>query len=384
MKIGIMTVWTTKNNYGCILQCYALQQYLLSIGHDAYLIRYVPAKSLLVKVKRVIQVSPFQLLRLIRLRISENHGRDNLKRRFNVFRNEFIKQSEKVYTYQDLIKTPPDADVYIVGSDQVWNFRRQSLDEVRYDTLRAYFLDFGDHHIKRIAYAASFGKENLNNEFIQEIAPILKKFDYISVREKSGLAICRQCGIDNAEWAPDPTMLLKPNQYRLLYSEVKIKTPSKPYCFIYMLRDNLNFSVKRACDWAKSRDLEVVFVPVDSFYKGCTRHFPTINEWLFLLDNADCVITDSFHASVFSLLFRKKFGVIPYSGVDVNSRFISLFDQFDIKPRFVDNDISIMDEDINWENVSSAFINIHRFYSVSRIKNIVPINQSQINRVTSL
>jgi hypothetical protein len=121
-------------------------------------------------------------------------------RRFNNFREKYIKQSEKIYySYEELVSSPPEADVYIVGSDQVWNMFSFSFEQAR-KRLRAYFLDCGDSEIRRIAYAASFGKEIVVDDFKKEMGPLLKRFDYISVREKSGLTICRQCGIENADW----------------------------------------------------------------------------------------------------------------------------------------------------------------------------------------
>jgi hypothetical protein len=168
MKIGIMTFWWSDDNYGQILQCYALQKYLRDAGHDAYLIRYDPRgdyeKKLWDKVIRAL--NPIELFFYLQRRIrNKKIIKKNKLRKFNEFRDKYIRQSERIYYhYNDLVPDPPEADVYIAGSDQIWNIFSLPIQQVK-KRLRAYFLDFGKPDIKRIAYAASFGKETVGYEF---------------------------------------------------------------------------------------------------------------------------------------------------------------------------------------------------------------------------
>ena len=223
MKIGIITYWWSEDNYGSILQCYALQKYLRDAGYDAYLIRYDARKDETKNPNwtRLLKIlNPVKLLRFLfyqKSRIIYILKKKNNPRNFDYFRNKYINQSEKTYySYNELVNNPPEADVYIVGSDQMWNFNNLPLGKIK-DKFLACFLSFGDADVKRISYAVSFGNEKLNDDFVQEISLQLKKFDYISVREKSGIDICKQCGIHNAKWVPDPTMLLDADVYRTLY-----------------------------------------------------------------------------------------------------------------------------------------------------------------------
>lgn len=363
MKIGIVTLWTSDTNYGQQLQCYALQTYLRAAGHDAYLIRYslqqdikrTPLLKRMLKIFNPILLSNFILYKIRIARIWREQALH--PRYFSDFRNKFIKQSQKeYYSYDELQKNPPDAEVYITGSDQIWNLFL--LINKSLTTMKVHLLDFGDSSVRRIAYAASFGEKQLDNDSIEIFAPLLKKFDYISVREKSGVAICKQCGVDTAEWVLDPTMLLDIQQYRALYQAEILKKHTKPYCFLYLFAHLSIFQVQLICNWAKQRKLDIVSA-IGGYlfdkYSKFNREYPTIPEWISLIDNAEYVITDSFHGSVFSLLFSKKFAVIPkvgqYSGM--NERLLSLFEMFHIEPRYLTNNMDVLDRDINWDDISN-------------------------------
>jgi polysaccharide pyruvyl transferase WcaK-like protein len=231
-----MTFWWSNDNYGQILQCYALQKYLRNMGHDAYLIKYNPANDFVktplwikfvkaINLARLVKYLSYMLKKKLIYTKIENA---NKQRDFDGFRRKYIKQYEKEYfSYDELVSDPPEADIYIAGSDQIWNPNLLSYKNTKNQT-KAYFLDFVVPGKKRIAHAASFGKETLPDEFIQEITPLLHKFDYISVREKSGLDLCQQCGIDTAEWVPDPVVLLNVNDYRALYSGEPMPKPEHP------------------------------------------------------------------------------------------------------------------------------------------------------------
>jgi polysaccharide pyruvyl transferase WcaK-like protein len=352
MKIGIMTFWWADDNYGQLLQCYALQKYLRDVGHDAYLIRYDPRNDY-VKTplwRKIIKgLSPVKLSLYIWHRYKKMFLKEiNQRRRFNEFRDKYIKQSEKIYcSYDELVSDPPDADVYIVGSDQVWNTFSLSLEQSK-KQIKAYFLYFGKPEIRRIAYAASFGKETISNELVKEISPLLKHFNYVSVREKSGAAICRQCGV-NAEWVPDPTLLLNANEYRILYKTEQQEKPEKPYLFLYILNNKIDFPIKSMYQWAAKKRLDVIYITGNAQYDHYKKIYATIPEWLYLIDNAEYVVTNSFHGAVFSLVFNKKFGIIPLKErfAEMNNRFDSLFKIFGIDKRFIDDSLDILDAHID-------------------------------------
>jgi hypothetical protein len=364
MKIGIMTFWWSDDNYGQLLQCYALQKYLRDAGHDAYLIRYDPRNDYIKTPvwKTILKAfNPVKLVGYIHYKIKKRTVYDTLakvnkKRGFEDFRGDYIKQSEKIYcSYQELIKEPPEADVYISGSDQVWNPDILSFKKTK-NQIKAYFLDFGDMEKKRIAYAVSFGKEKLDDDFIEEITPLLKRFSYVSVRENLGLDICWQCGV-KAEWVPDPTILLSVSDYRSLYSPMNRPNDESSYCLLYMLKNECDFSIEVIYDWAKKINIKVLYITGNLKYDKYERIYATIPEWLCLIDKAKYVITNSFHCSIFSLLFQKKFGIIPLTGkfVEMNTRFYSLFKMFDIKQRFINNSFDVLDTSIDWNRIEDTF-----------------------------
>jgi hypothetical protein len=365
MKIGIMTFWWSEDNYGQILQCYALQKYLRDAGHDAYLIRYdsrndIIKRPFLVNISMALNpVTLYNFLKYrIRMKIDMWEKRNN-PRRFSEFREKHIKQSEKVYySYAELRDNPPEADVYIAGSDQIWNTFDVSPKRA-INVLRAYCLDFGSLAAKRMAYAASFGKKKLDTGSVLIFSQLLKRFDHISVREKSGMEICRQCGIHQAEWSPDPTMLLDAEVYRTLYINESINCSPRPYCFVYLLGNEHDFSIQAVYDWADKKRIDVVYVTGNAQHDNHEKIYASIPEWLYLIDHAEYVITNSFHASVFALLFHKQFGVIPLKGKleGMNDRFYSLFEIFRLPERFISN-FSVLDKHIDWELISAVFHNM--------------------------
>jgi hypothetical protein len=365
MKIGIMTFWWSKDNYGQQLQCYALQKYLRDAGHDAYLIRYDMSSDFTPAPKKYIWKRILKYFNPIKLYAYLLHkkrvaavAKENIKnneRIFEEFRNKYIKQTEKKYHYyRELKENPPEADVYIVGSDQVWNVDCFPSKERQ---IKAYFLDFGNSSVKRISYASSICKEKLSDETVNMITPLLQKFSYVSVREKSDLDLCKLCGIDGAEWVPDPTMLLNADVYRALYVNEVLRKPNKQYCFLYFLSNDCDFSLKTMYDWAKKKNLEIVYVSANLRVDKYKKTYATVPEWIYLLEHAEYVITNSYHCSVFSLLFKKNFGVISLSRERVaeNSRFDSLFEQFQLEKRFLDSDFSVLDKEINWQFVFEKF-----------------------------
>lgn len=200
-------------------------------------------------------------------------------------------------------------------------------------------LDFGLSQTKKISYAASWGRESISKEEEAECKSLLKKFSYISVREKSGVLICDKLGI-HAEVAADPTLLFDAVEYRKLYRKVIRIQCQEKYVLIYF-RGASNFDIEKVYEWAKEKELKVRFVPYNGYMNDKYELiYPSVEEWLYLIDNAEYVITDSFHCSLFSALFGKKYGVIKASDnfKATNSRFNSLFDLIKSPSRFISNE----------------------------------------------
>lgn len=352
MRIGILTFWWSQDNYGQLLQCYALQKFLRDAGHDAFLIRYDPKddyvkRSLFVRCMKAL--NPVLLYRYVSYKIDARKFQKETRlhdRHFDDFRSKYIVQSEKVYdSYEQLKENPPKADCYVVGSDQVWNFSFYRNVAQCKDIIHAYFLDFGNEKTRRVSYAASWSCVNLHSDIVDEIRPLLARFDYVSVREKFGIELCKICGYERTEVVPDPSLLLGTDAYRALYRENSMLKCERPFLLLYMLNNKCDFDIRRVYDFAKSKNLEVVYVTGNSLVDKYKKIFATIPEWLSLVDNAEYVITNSFHCGVFSMIFRKQFGIVALSGKDegMNTRFEALFEIIGTGDRFVtDKDFSAL------------------------------------------
>lgn len=354
-----MTFWWSEDNYGQILQCYALQKYLQDAGHDAYVIKYNNSSDYTIPLinKIFMMLNPRLVYNAFSYRIRKKKMRkeeEEHPRKFDQFRYKYIKWSSKEYsTYKELYKNPPVADIYIVGSDQVWNFFHLPVYRTK-NSIEAYLLNFGAGRVVKMAYAPSFGANQIRKSHLERMKVLLENFRYISVREQSGIALCQQCSRNDAELVPDPTLLLDVNVYRSLYSDKIDNKTEKKYCLLYLLGTKTDFSNDRLYKWAKEKKLEIKYISSQYQYDNYEKIYATIPEWIYLIDKAEYVITNSFHGTVFSLLFEKKFGYIPLSGKasDLNERVLSLFQILGVQDHFVGENINIVDNYIDYGDVS--------------------------------
>lgn len=360
LKIGILTFWWSADNYGQLLQCYGLQKYLRDAGHDAFLIRYNSENDLvrppffLCCLKAFNPIKLWRYFEFKRRKFLGEREQASHSRGFDEFRKKYIVQSPRAYdSFAELCAEPPEADCYIVGSDQVWNFGGAPLGRTK-NTVHAYFLDFGKAGVKRMSYAASWGRADVPQEFRDEITPLLARFDYVSVREKSGVELCRRCGYNDAEVRCDPTLLLPAEKWRELYRAETdgrhTRDPDRKFLLLYMLGNPCDLDIRHVYRFASEKNLEVVYVTGNGVVDNRKKCFATIPEWLSLVDNAAYVATNSFHCCVFSLIFKKQFGVAPLSGIcsGMNARMETLFELFCIKPRWLVDDCSVLDEPLDF------------------------------------
>ena len=368
MKIGILTFFWSNDNYGQLLQCYALQKFLNDRGHEVFLINYDYRKDFVKTpfIKKCLKT--LNLKKLLNYLEYKRHSfcvtkEQNLNdRKFNLFRSKYITLSNNRYdSIFELQENPPLADIYIVGSDQVWNFLLGDFYKVK-NIIHSYMLDFGNDKTKKISYAASWGITSLPEKYKQEITPLMKRFNYISVREETGVKLCKECGRDDADYVCDPTLLLNKEIYRTIYKENPIRKPEKPYILLYMVNNKFDFNIQYVFDFSKKKNLDVVYVTGNGVIDNYKKYFATIPEWLYLVDNAEYVITNSFHCGVFSSIFHKKYGIVTLNGRDsgMNSRFDSLFNMLGIDDRYIyENNFSVLDikYKCNRISVSNGFLN---------------------------
>lgn len=361
MRIGIVTYWSSSDNYGQQLQCFALQKYLIGLGHDAYLIKYMPASHIplwrriarSVKYRLLVSSEQKEKDRNTKL-ISERNKLLNCRRGFKEFRDKYIKSTEIVYrNIKELRNNPPDADIYICGSDQVWNNSLKDPDTA------GWFLDFGKPTAKRVSYAASIGRD-IDSCEINRFTRYLKNFNAISVREQKAYALCHQLGFDKSIIAIDPTLLLNSSDYDLIELDSNgTNVAGKPYVFIYTLNIRTaeeiywdDFQKIIAEDGLQIRSVSSSgYLPARELLAGVQNEQATIPEWLSLIKHSEYVITTSFHGVVFCLLYHKPFYAVllnnEYS--KGNDRIISLLEFLHLSNLIVSNSESL--KQINFENI---------------------------------
>lgn len=361
MRIGIVTYWSSSDNYGQQLQCFALQKYLIGLGHDTYLIKYMPTNHIPLwrriarSIKYRLLVSSEQKEKDKKLKlICERNNLLNCRRGFKEFRDKYIKSTEIVYrNIKELRNNPPAADIYICGSDQVWNNSLKDPDTA------GWFLDFGKPTVKRVSYAASIGRD-IDSSEINRFTKYLKNFNAISVREQKAYALCHQLGFDKSIIAIDPTLLLNSSAYDSIeINSNGTDVAGEPYVFIY----TLNIRTAEEIYWDDFQKIIVKgglqirsvsssgYLPARELLPGVQNKQATIPEWLSLIKHSEYVITTSFHGVVFCLLYHKPFYAVllnnEYS--KGNDRIISLLEFLHLSNLIVSNSESL--KQINFENI---------------------------------
>lgn len=356
MKIGIMTFWESQDNYGQILQCYALQKFLRNKGHDAFLIKFrrISKKNNLIKriwlfiSKNIWDINYYKQRRLSTefRRLNSIQGEENKKhpRHFESFKKKYIKSTEKIYNQFDIKENPPKADVYIAGSDQIWNGLNAE-----------YFLDFVPKDKIKIAYAASGLPSNAGKEY----AKGLSNFDIITVRESSSVKICEKLGFDNIKVVPDPTFLLEPEEYPFEFHTPEDEDFKRPYLLIYLLGNKMNYNIDDVLTWASNKNLEVKFVASNGYSDQNVKIYPKIEDWIALIKNAKYIVTNSFHGMVFSIIMNKKFMVIPLCDEfsQMNYRLNSTLGFLGLENRILNSSLEVIQDDIDYGKVNRILSN---------------------------
>lgn len=355
MKIKTLTTYDVYN-YGASLQAYALQTYLADLGNDVEIINYQPEyltrKYDYKWVNPESWMSRYVVTRCV-YRIMKYLQRQTTlgrKRKFDEFNHKILKETKcKYLTYDDLCQNPPEADLYIVGSDQIWN--------VFYETGRdlAFYFDFVKKGAKA-SYAASFSYLDIDNENLERIKKSLSTFKAVSVREYQGIDILNKIGIKGT-WVLDPVFLLSVDKWKMLMSDFK---KTEPYLLVYDFEGN-GLLEKFAKNYAKKKGLKIYSI-TDTYprlYAEKNFNCAGPKEFLSLIYNCDAFVSNSFHGTAFSIIFHKPVFVFNRHRHKVNSRMQSLMKLFELENCIVNDD----NECKNAMDVSFDF------NSIDRIKN---------------
>lgn len=350
MKIGILTQ-PLLNNYGGLLQNYALQQVLKGIGHEVETVDWMPASA--GAIKTWLWRKKETLLSIV-LKDREKPSysltdkeKEIISRNTHRFIERYISVCPFMAKKEEEFRSIDEAhkyQAYVVGSDQVWRPNYNSFQT-------AMFLDFVDRKdVKRIAYAASFGTSawEFTQQMMEECARLAKKFDCITVREKSGVDLCREHFGVNATWVLDPTMLLNREDYEeLVVAENEPKNAGTLFHYILDPSDEKKALIEQV---AKVKGM-IPFTVMPKYQaenrtRWDVKHriedcvFPSVTSWLRGFMDAELVIVDSFHGAVFSIIFNKPFWVIGNSKRG-NARFESLLGLYGLEDRVISSGDSV-------------------------------------------
>ena len=308
-RIGILT-FHNAYNYGAVLQSLAL---LNALGNNASIINY--SNDWFKKTNQYF-IKDGNLIKTVLRRI---HRLEYKKRtdRFNAFKEQFLTKAPLI----DRIESD-SADIFITGSDQVWNLDCTGDDD-------AYYLGFANGK-KRASYAASFGKNVITQKEKNLILSSISEYDLISVREETGKHILSDLGIDNSEVVLDPTLLFKGEDWNKWFDLAV--TPEEQYLLVYNVSGGSEI-MKYAKIIAKSEKIKILYVTnsIKPEWNVKTVRDAGPIEWLKLIYNARYVVTNSYHGCIFSILFHKCFSVfIADNNVKNSTRTESLLDMLNL------------------------------------------------------
>lgn len=348
MKIGIIT-WFTGPNYGTNLQAIALQYYLRIHGYKVDIINYeVPPVNVSKEKKTFIRKLLYQPKKYA-IKFALNRYKSRIVERDRKLSNLISTKcilTPKIETIDELIKTCNEFDLLICGSDQIWNPNW-------YD--KFYFADYDGITTNRISYAPSMGVNAIPDSVVAEIQHGLKQFKAVSVREEKAAELLAPYLTDKPQVVVDPTLLLTSEEWLDIFPEDAYE--GNDYVFAFFLNDEKRH-LEAAKKFAKRLNNKLILVP----YKGTTylqnadiRADAGLEDMLNLIRNAKYVITDSFHITVFSIIYRKQFYTFQRFKEDEftsqNVRVTNLLRMVDLSERLIPYQSTQIDmlDDINYD-----------------------------------
>ncbi len=356
MKIGVITI-EQVGNFGAELQCYATQKVLQNIGCDAEIIDYCYYKDYRYKDSKMSE--PFvpmtfreRIFYVVKYRIV-NRFVDNVlvffnssiarrNKRFSAFHAENTKMSKRYMSMPELYEASMDYDVFVTGSDQVWNPSAHS-------SIEPYFLTFAPENAKKISFAASFGVSDIDSNLRERYKDYLSRYDIISVREQNACNIVKQLVDKDVECVLDPTLLLTKDEWMKVAKQYD-NIPER-YVLVYTLFESpAIFNLAKRI--AREKGISVLRIAKRAYFVSRIDGIRNISdagpaEFITLIAGADYVVTDSFHGTAFSVNLGIPFSVVVSSKKKNNSRMVSLLDVVGLGKHLITDDCDI--ESVEYE-----------------------------------
>lgn len=368
MTIGIIT-YHLSTNYGAVLQAYALQKVLANMGYSSEIIDYNNPKKALSSLSRYRRIQHFIWHKVVKKMLVGTKR----QKRTDEFRQKYLQISTKKYFDSKTLQSdPPYYDAYITGSDQVWNPKIHNNDS-------SYFLTFAPKGKRRISYAASFGVSKIPDRFVDDYTKWLNQFNYLSTREIEGQQIIKKLTGRQAEITLDPTLLLEQEEWNQIAEPYK-SSRSYILCY-YMPGDTLvNESITRLAQQVSSFTGWKI---INIGQKEYIRLNPLINsifdagpaQFLGLFQNASFVVTNSFHGTAFSIIYRKPFYTLVNNKLPpekaLSSRISTLLNTLKLQERMISAEEKIPQNNVVEVDYSIAEIILgqERQNSINFLKN---------------
>lgn len=330
-------------NVGASLQAYALCEYLRQQGHDVKIIDYKPdylsKRYNFRAVDNPKYEHPFWIRWLYLIVKFPKRLKEYPERKYyNRFRENYLQLTKRYRTIEELRQDPPKADLYIAGSDQIWNTLFKNGRD------GAFYLDFAPSGTIKASYAASFATEKIVPSWENQVSDWLKRMDKISVRETSSLKLLEHLGA-KGQAVLDPVFLLPQEHWKKLL----IKKESENGIFVYDFDKN-EFVKKLSLQIRNKSNLKVTTFFKTDYADGYMKNVGPL-EFLTEIYQSKLVVSNSFHATVFSLIFHKEFYVIKRKE-DINIRMIDLLKLVGLEDRLISSEEDLQKvQPINWNEV---------------------------------
>lgn len=336
-------------NYGSVLQSFATEKFFQSLGYETEVIDYISDKETVrgrVKVfsnnytKKPLKKWIYRIVKFPDEWIKE--------RRFRRFRREMLHLTPRFRSLAELQAHDFGDDLLCAGSDQVWGYMSDgSVDP-------AYFLDFGGSGNRYFSYSASFGRDDFPGAYYDSITPLLKKFSFITVREKSGEDLLRAHASLPAVTILDPTLMLDRDTW-LELADREIKP--EPYILVYKLRKNkeLDAYARALAKRKHCKILKISSSVYDFLGYGKKEILKDPRRVLSLFKNASAVVTDSFHATVFSIVFNRQF--VDFLPPKTYKRITDFLQMLELENRIQRGEKDPMEKPIDWARINQFLAN---------------------------
>lgn len=321
MKVGILT-FQFAHNYGALLQAYALRSAVKKCGHDVTVLNFYPEK-----VRNEYSLNPLKAgkgLRGVLGSTKRSVKRINQYKKFRSFQKNMLGCINPIYSFGELEAVCKNMDCVVVGSDQVWNTDLTG-------DIKSYFLDFPLGGVKKVSYAASFGTTEINKSQQKYVKEYLPKFDVISVREQTAAELVKKYAGCAAAVVADPVFQLTKIDWEKFANTVNRLEKKENYILYYSLK-SYNTLKKAAESLSQKMGLTIKAVhPTTAIAEINGEKLRDVGpvDFVWLIEHAAYVVTDSFHATAFSVIFGKKLLYIADSGLQ--TRVQSLFESLGIE-----------------------------------------------------